>query len=171
MTMVDERAPFEPIGEVGRSEMILDGIALLPPLETNTIITHEMISDWLGEPFPIPRPVRGGAFLVPDYGPMVKVREVLLKEHNVLLVPESNIGWRVATDAEKAEEVEVLWRKAADVLAKSSLVAKTVNRSRISEVEAERLRDVEADAKAARKLLKAQADARAEKRRKFGTDW
>ncbi|MGE4153396.1 MAG: hypothetical protein AB7G17_14215 [Phycisphaerales bacterium] len=171
MTMTEERAPFEPIGDVGRAKMILEGIALLPPLEAGTVITHEMISDWLGEPFPIPRQVRGGVFLVPDYGPMNEVRSTLLKKQRVLLVPEANIGWRVATDAEKAAEAEALWRKAAEVLAKSSLVARTVNRSRISDDEADRLGDVSKDVAAARKLLAAQEHARAEKRRKFGTDW
>lgn len=173
MTMVEERAPFEPIGEIGRSKMIIEGIASLPPLEANTVITYEMISNWLGQSFPIPRVrcFRGEEFVVPDYSAMDDVRKHMIERRQILLVAEPNLGWRVATDEEKAIEAEALWLKAEEVLKRSSIVARSVNRSRISAAQAAGLDDLQEDVRRGRLLISERARARAEKIRKFGTPW
>lgn len=166
MTVI-EREAFQPIGEQSRRQMIHDGIASLPPLEPGSVITHDMVAAWIGEPFPIPRPVRGGDFLVPDYGPMDAVKTDLLVKQGVLLLTEPNIGWRVATDAEMVTEAEAAWRKASEWLGRSSLVARKVDASKVSGAEAERARAIQHDVQMEQRVLTSMARARAKEANKW----
>lgn len=159
MTVV-ERAPFEALGEQSRRHMIHDGLAGVH-LEPNALVTHDMIAEWIGERFPIPRSVRGGEFVVPDYGPMDLVKADLLERCGVLLLPEANIGYRVATDAEMVREAEALWRKSDELLGKASFIARNVNRSRVDPADAERARSIERDVTEQQRVLRAKARERA----------
>ena len=157
----DEREPFEPLGEQSRRAMVHDGLGEMY-LEPGSIITHEMISDWLGEPFPIPRVVRGGEFVVPHYGPMDEVKVDLLRQRGLLLMPVPNIGWRVASDAEMVEEAEGAWRKAVELLGRSSLIARHVRSSRVTPADAERVKAIQRDVLEEKRVLNAKARQRAE---------
>lgn len=166
--VVVERESFQPLGEQSRRQMIHEGISALPPLEPGAIITHDMVAAWIGEPFPIPRPVRGGDFLVPDYGPMDAVKTDLLLGLGVLLLTEANVGWRVATDAEMVSEAEASWRKASEWLGRASLVARKVDPTKVSVADGERARAIQVDVQAEQRVLTAKARERARQASKWG---
>lgn len=162
MTMTTDirRDPFEPVGEQSRRQMIHDGIASMRPLEPGTVITHDMIAEWIGEPFPIPRPIRGGEFVIPDYGPMDAVKLDLLRS-GVHLVAVANVGWRVATHAEMVVDAEQAWRDASTKLGRAALIARGVNPARVEPCDAARARAIDADVLAERRVMTARARERA----------
>lgn len=165
--MTDERAPFEPIGDVARKQLILDGIDRdLPPLEPLTFFSDEMISEWLGEPFPIRRQRHlpdGELVTQLDYGPMEEVRAVLLAG-GVLLLRVEGRGYQVATDAESVASAEGDIRRSVARLARAGMKARVVG---MGSAERRRADDLERDAREAARVLRHQMRDR---RRNLGLD-
>lgn len=166
MTMTDERRPFTPLGEMSRRELIHAGLAAMPPLEAGTLVTHDMIAAWLDEPFPIPRKTSAG-FLVPDYGPMNEVNDDLLESSGVLFLSVANVGYRVATDDEKAEEAERLAASAQKILSKAGVVARSVHHGRVAPAIARRVADLARDVQENLRVLRAEQRARARAARQW----
>lgn len=161
-----DRLPFEPIGEQSRRAMIHEGICDLH-LEPGTVITYDMIGDWLGEEFPLAATSGQGRYLVPSYEPMGLVKRDLLKLKGVLLLSVANVGYRVASDAEKVAEAEDAYRRAFADLRHAGAVARTVRRDRVDAIDAERARALERDAGDDSRVLNAKARERAKAARRW----
>lgn len=131
MTMVErERGYFEPKDEISMRDKVLAGIATLPPLEVGSVISYDLISEWLDEPFPRFLP---GEYGGRSYQPMDLVRANLLKHFGVLLLNVENTGYRVASDEEKVLHAERWGYLAAmEKMSYGRLVLSTVNKAHLS---------------------------------------
>lgn len=131
MTHTETREPFQPNGDISMRDMIHQGLATLRPLEPGTLITHDMIAEWLGEPFP-----RHNSYGERVYQPMDDIKEDLLRQQGVLLLPVDNTGYRVATDSEKVHYAQRRGlNRAMDALAHASHVLRATRPDRLTAAE------------------------------------
>lgn len=135
MTMQDDRPAhwFQPAGDVSRKDMVLNGLADFAPLEPGSLITYGDIAGWIGEEFPR----RAGEYGERSYDPMGAVGDYLLATRGVLLLNVENVGYRVASDAEKVEHAERYGYSAAiGKMRYGNQVLNSVDRSKVSPAQA-----------------------------------
>lgn len=153
--------PFAPAGDVSMREMVNAGIAELH-LESGSLITHEMIAEWLGGPFP-----RITARGERDYWPMDAVRHDVLRRSGLLLLPANGVGYVVATDLQMVTYAERRGiHKAMRVLDHAGEVLRAARPERLDD-HTRRLRDhLETEARETNRVLrqKRRAFTAAEKR-------
>lgn len=149
---------------LGRPKRIVEGVLSLRP-EPGTEITFEMISEWLGEPFPI-ESVREGGWVVPDTSAMFDAQRVLERQHRICLVAVENKGYRVPTAAEALDVAERRTKKAQRQATRAGLVARAAAAANgLSPAERERAEAIQRDSREARLLLLQQARLRSIRRR------
>ena len=139
--------PFEPIGAKGKKDLCLEGFdAITPAPEPGTIITHEHISEWLGEPFPFPRQSSNGMFVYGDTKPWDDARRDLLAR-GVAFVVIPNVGYKVANAAETVMLGENNGLKAKRQLNKQIMHARAVTRTEADPATRRRAEEMERDAR------------------------
>jgi hypothetical protein len=162
MTIVDERRPFEPVyGDGLRATVHLAIAAHLPALEPGTLITYDMLSDWLGRPFPFP--TANGL----EYRPMDQVRYDLLDEQGVWLLSIVNVGYQVATHAEKVLASEQRAGAAQFDLAVAGKIARSVSPAMVSPTDAARAAELARDVQENLRVLRSEQRARARTARQW----
>lgn len=145
---------FDPKGDESRLALILAGIATMPPLEPNTLISYESISEWIGEPFPILSERSDGRGLQVSHSAMRPVINALA-QRGILLLAVANEGYRVAAETEKVvwleDQVSASIRRACRIIT----IARSVKPSQVPIADAERARAIEADARDEARVLRA----------------
>lgn len=134
MTMAEDRLWFQPKGDMSMKDMVLAGIAEMPPLEPGTVITYRDIAGWLGEDFPR----RVGEYGERSYDPMSAVADHLLTSKGVLLLNVEGTGYKVATDSEKVDHAERWgYLSALQRMKYGNAVLNSVDRTKVTSAQAE----------------------------------